>query len=45
VVSALLNLGYRHNEAEKAVRAARANQEGRLTVEALLTEALHALVR
>ncbi len=45
VVSALLTLGYRHNEAEQAVRAARANQEGRLTLEALLTEALQALVR
>src|SRR5205823_11020501 len=31
VVSALLTLGYRHNEAEQAVRAARANQEGSLT--------------
>jgi Holliday junction DNA helicase RuvA len=45
VVSALLNLGYRHNEAEKAVRAARVNQEGSLTLEALLKEALQALVR
>jgi Holliday junction DNA helicase RuvA len=45
VVSALLNLGYRHNEAEQAVRAARANQEGSLTLEALLKEALQALVR
>ena len=45
VVSALLNFGYRHTEAEKAVRAVRANQEGRLTLEALLKEALQALVR
>ena len=45
VVSALLNLGYRHNEAEQAVRAARVNQEGSLTLEALLKEALQALVR
>ncbi len=45
VVSALLNFGYRHTEADKAVRAVRANQEGRLTLEALLKEALQALVR
>jgi Holliday junction DNA helicase RuvA len=45
VVSALLNLGYRHPEAEQAVRAVRANQEGRLTVEARLKEALQALRR
>src|SRR6266852_5937141 len=44
VVSALLNFGYRHTEADKAVRAVRANQEGRLTLEALLKEALQALV-
>ena len=45
VVSALLNLGYRQNEAEKAVRATRAQQEGRPTLEALLKDALQALVR
>src|SRR6266853_979158 len=45
VVSALLTLGYRHPEAEQAVRAARVNQEGSLTLEALLKEALQALVR
>ena len=45
VVSALLNLGYRHNEAEKAVRATRAQQEGSLTLEVLLKDALQALGR
>jgi len=45
VVSALLNLGYRQNEAEKAVRAARAKQNGSLTLEALLKDALQALAR
>ena len=43
VISALLNLGYRQNEAEKAVRAARAKQNGSLTLEALLKDALQAL--
>ena len=45
VISALLNLGYRQNEAEKAVRAARAKQNGGLTLEALLKDALQALAR
>jgi Holliday junction DNA helicase RuvA len=45
VVSALLNLGYRQNEAEKAVRTARAPQDGNLTLEALLKDALQALAR
>ena len=45
VVSALLNLGYRQNEAEKAVRAARAKQDDSLTLEALLKDALQALAR
>src|SRR5216683_6632776 len=45
VVSALLNLGYRQNEAEKAVRATCAQQGGSLTLEALLKDALQALVR
>src|SRR6266508_4391030 len=39
VISALLNLGYRQNEAEKAVRTARAKQDGSLTLEALLKDA------
>ena len=45
VISALLNLGYRQNEAEKAVRTARAKQNGSLTLEALLKDALQALAR
>jgi Holliday junction DNA helicase RuvA len=45
VISALLNLGYRQQEAEKAVRAARAKQNGSLTLEALLKDALQALAR
>ncbi|MDZ7379972.1 MAG: Holliday junction branch migration protein RuvA [candidate division KSB1 bacterium] len=45
VVSALLNLGYRQQEAEKAVRVARAKQDGSVTLEALLKDALQALVR
>ena len=45
VVSALLNLGYRQNEAEKAVRAARTKQNGSLTLAALLKDALQALAR
>ena len=45
VVSALLNLGYRQNEAEKAVRAARAKQDDSLTLETLLKDALQALAR
>src|SRR5262252_5774268 len=45
VVTALLNFGYRPTEADKAVRAVRATQEGSLTVEALLKAALQALVR
>ena len=45
VISALLNLGYRQQEAEKAVRAARARQDGSLTLEALLKDALQALAR
>jgi Holliday junction DNA helicase RuvA len=43
VISALLNLGYRQTEAEKAVRAARARHDGHLTLEALLKDALQAL--
>ncbi len=45
VISALLNLGYRQNEAEKAVRTARVKQDGSLTLEALLKDALQALAR
>jgi len=45
VISALLNLGYRQQEAERAVRAARAKQDGSLTLEALLKDALQALAR
>lgn len=45
VISALLNLGYRQNEADKAVRAARARQNGKLLLEPLLKDALQALVR
>ncbi|MGE3535933.1 MAG: Holliday junction branch migration protein RuvA [Candidatus Tectimicrobiota bacterium] len=45
VLSALLNLGYRQNEAEKAVRAARGQQDGTLTLEALLKDALQSLAR
>ena len=45
VISALLNLGYRQQEAEKAVRAARTKQNGSLTLEALLKDALQALAR
>jgi Holliday junction DNA helicase RuvA len=45
VVSALLNLGYRQQEAERAVRAARAKQDGNLTLEALLKDALQVLAR
>ena len=45
VISALLNLGYRQNEAEKAVRTARAKQNGNLLLEPLLKDALQALAR
>ena len=45
VISALLNLGYRQQEAEKAMRAARAKQDDRLTLEALLKDALQVLAR
>jgi len=42
-VSALLNLGYRRSEAEKAVQQARAAQDGSWTLEALLKDALRLL--
>jgi Holliday junction DNA helicase RuvA len=45
VISALLNLGYRQQEADKAVRAARAKQDDSLTLEALLKDALQVLAR
>jgi Holliday junction DNA helicase RuvA len=45
VISALLNLGYRQQEAERAVRTARAKQNGSLTLEPLLKDALQALAR
>jgi holliday junction DNA helicase RuvA len=45
VVSALLNLGYRQPEAEKAVTAARTAVNGTLTLERLLKDALQQLGR
>jgi Holliday junction DNA helicase RuvA len=45
VISALLNLGYRQQEAERAVRTVRAKQNGSLTLEPLLKDALQALAR
>jgi Holliday junction DNA helicase RuvA len=45
VISALLNLGYRQQEADRAARAARATQDGSLTLEALLKDALQVLAR
>jgi holliday junction DNA helicase RuvA len=45
VISALLNLGYRQQEAERAVRTARAKYDGSLTLEALLKDALQVLAR
>ena len=45
VISALLNLGYRQQEAERAVRTARAKHDGSLTLEALLKDALQVLAR
>src|SRR5919109_5524697 len=40
ILSEPLNLGYRQQEAERAVRAARAKHDGSLTLEALLKDAL-----
>ena len=45
VVSALLNLGYKRPEAEKAVKAARTAANGDLTLEILLKDALQQLGR
>jgi Holliday junction DNA helicase RuvA len=45
VISALLNLGYKRPEAEKAVKAARTVANGALTLESLLKDALQQLGR
>jgi Holliday junction DNA helicase RuvA len=45
VVSALLNLGYKRGEAEKAVQAVRTADNGAITLEALLKDALQQLAR
>lgn len=45
VVSALLNLGYKRPEAEKAVKTARTAANGTLTLEGLLKDALQQLGR
>ncbi len=45
VVSALLNLGYKRPEAEKAVKTARTAANGSLTLESLLKDALQQLGR
>jgi holliday junction DNA helicase RuvA len=45
VVSALLNLGYKRGEAEKAVHRVKADANGTLAVEELLREALQQLAR
>jgi len=45
VISALLNLGYRQQEAERAVRTARAQLDGSLTLETLLKDTLQVLAR
>jgi Holliday junction DNA helicase RuvA len=45
VVSALLNLGYKQPEAEKAVKAARTAANGSVTLESLLKDALQQLGR
>jgi Holliday junction DNA helicase RuvA len=45
VISALLNLGYKRGEAEKAVRAVRVKQNGTPTLEALLKDTLRVLAR
>ena len=43
VVSALLNLGYKRNEAQRAVQAARREQDGRPVLETLLKDTLQKL--
>jgi Holliday junction DNA helicase RuvA len=45
VVSALLNLGYKRGEAEKAAQAVRTADNGAITLEALLKDALQQLAR
>jgi Holliday junction DNA helicase RuvA len=45
VISALLNLGYRRGEAERAVQAVRAQDNGTETVETWLKDALQHLAR
>jgi Holliday junction DNA helicase RuvA len=45
VISALLNLGYKRGEAEKAVRAVRVRQNGSPTLETLLKDTLRVLAR
>lgn len=45
VVSALLNLGYKRGEAEKAVRAVQDQHEGEAALEILLKDSLRALAR
>jgi Holliday junction DNA helicase RuvA len=45
VVSALLNLGYKRGEAEKAVHQVKADADGAVAVEKLLREALQQLAR
>ena len=45
VISALLNLGYRRGEAERAVQAVRAQDNGTETVETWLKDALQQLAR
>ena len=45
VISALLNLGYKRGEAEKAVQAVRLQQDGEAVLETLLKDALRLLAR
>ena len=45
VISALLNLGYKRGEAEKAVQAVRDKRDGIVVLETLLKDALRLLVR
>lgn len=45
VISALLHLGYKRGEAERAVRVVRTKDNGTLTLETLLKDALQQLVR
>ena len=45
VVSALLNLGYKRGEAEKAVQAVRSKRDGTIVLETLLKDALRLLAR